>query len=502
LLLAWFDGRRSALKEYRVLWGAAFVAIVVLPLLQIARGSSVLALFGAYSKAGETHYQLGDVLRWLLYHVAELDLYLAVIPFAAFIVLVALARRVPHRVQAFLAASLALTAFLVVEVAIFASKNPIPPRVEERNMFYVAPLFLIALLVWIDLGLPRRHIAAGVAAVVAAALPGALPFSTLIGVAAASDELALALWWRLQDHLISLDHVAMWAVIAAIVLATLFLVVPPRAAAVLPAVVVAAFVAVSWTAGDDVHGFKTQAVGALFQGMTNEHRNWIDRAVGPSADVAVLWTACSSGACAQPRSETDAKVVWENEFFSRSVRDVYVLHDPLPGGLATRPAEFDFRTGLFTSNGQPIRAQYALLDASVDPIGTAVARDERKGMTVWRLRGPLRQASQVTGLYPDSWSGPYVRYSRRACEGGTLRATVQSDPKLIRRPQTVTALVNGRLAAKTSVGAEAANVVVPLRPHGGRCAVDFVVKPTAVPGNGDPRRLGVHFLALEFTPPK
>jgi 4-amino-4-deoxy-L-arabinose transferase-like glycosyltransferase len=504
LLLAWFDGRRRALKEYRVLWAATFVAVVVLPLLQIARGSSVLALFGAYAKAGETHYDVAAVLRWLLYHVAELDLYLAVIPFAAFIVLVALARRVPRRVQVFLAASVALTVWLVVEVAIFASKNPIPPRVEERNMFYVAPLFLIALLVWIDLGLPRRHIAAGVAAVVAAALPGALPFATLIGVPAASDELALSIWWRLQDELISLDHVAMWAVIAAIVLATLFLIVPQRWAAVLPAVVVAAFVAVTWTAGDDVHGFKTQAVGALFQGMTNEHRDWIDRAVGPHADVAVLWTACSSNRCLQPRSQTDVKVVWENEFFSRSVRDVYVLkdHDALPGGLAARPAEFDFKTGLFTTRGRPLRAQYALLDSSVDPVGTAVARDEKKGVAVWRLRGPLRQATQVTGLYPDSWSGPYVRYFRRACEGGTLRAVVQSDPSLIRRPQTVTALVNDRLVARARVGAEPASLVVPLRPRGGRCTVDYVVKPTAVPGHGDPRQLGVHFLALEFTPPK
>ncbi len=369
-------------------------------------------------------------------------------------------------------------------------------------MFYVAPLFLIALLVWIDLGLPRRHIAAGVAAVIAAALPGALPFATLIGVPAASDELALSLWWRLQDDFISLDHVATWAVVASIVFGTSFLVIPRRAAAALPAAVFAVFVAVTWTAGDDVHGFKTQAVGALFQGMTTEHRDWIDRAVGPHADVAVLWTACSTTPCLQPRSQTDVKVVWENEFFSRSVRDVYVLHDPLPGGLATHPAEFDYKNGLFTSQGRPIRAQYALLDTSVDPIGTIVARDEKKGVAVWRLDGPLRQATQVTGLYPDSWSGPYVRYERRACKGGMLRAVVQSDRSLIRRPQTVTALVNKQMAARARVGTEAASLVVPLRPRGGRCIVDYVVKPTAVPGHGDPRQLGVHFLALEFTPPK
>ena len=48
-----------------------------------ARGKSLLGVFGAYEQAGRTHYSLGSVLRWLLYHVAELDLYLGVIPFAA-----------------------------------------------------------------------------------------------------------------------------------------------------------------------------------------------------------------------------------------------------------------------------------------------------------------------------------------------------------------------------------------------------------------------------------
>ena len=115
----------------------------------------------------------------------------------------------------FVAASLALSLWLLVEVAAFASRNPVPPRVEERNMFYLAPLFVIALLVWIDQGMPRRHVGAGVAAVIAAALPGVLPYSTLIGVPAESDELALSIWWRLQDHTIGISHVATWAAFVA-----------------------------------------------------------------------------------------------------------------------------------------------------------------------------------------------------------------------------------------------------------------------------------------------
>jgi 4-amino-4-deoxy-L-arabinose transferase-like glycosyltransferase len=61
LLLAWLDGRRSALRQYAVLWGAAVVALVLVPIAQVARGRSVLSVFGAYETAGKTHYALGDV---------------------------------------------------------------------------------------------------------------------------------------------------------------------------------------------------------------------------------------------------------------------------------------------------------------------------------------------------------------------------------------------------------------------------------------------------------
>src|SRR5207237_3059633 len=117
-------------------------------------------------------------LKWVLYHLAELDLYLAVAPFAALLLLTALGRSLDRPLRVFLAATLPLTAWLVLEVAAFASA--LSPRVEERDLFYVAPLFLIALLAWIERGLPRPPRAAAVAAVVAAALPGVLPYHSLI----------------------------------------------------------------------------------------------------------------------------------------------------------------------------------------------------------------------------------------------------------------------------------------------------------------------------------
>jgi hypothetical protein len=442
------------------------------------------------------------VLRWFVYHIAELDLYLGVIPFAAMLVLAALSRRLPRKTQAFVAASIALSAWLVLEVGIFASKNPIPPRIEERNMFYVAPLFVIALLVWIDAGMPRRHVAAGTAAVVAAALPGVLPYSTLIGAQAAADTLALSFWWRLQDHTISTNHVAMWTVIGSIVVALLFLLVPRRLAWLLPAVVAAMFVAVGWTSMDFVHGFQRASVGALFQGITDQHRDWVDRAVGHDANVAVVWTKCSSEQCPQPRSLTDEKVVWENEFFSRSIGPVYFLHDPVPGGLPERRARFNAATGFFTVNGKPIRTNYALVDKSVEPIGRLVAQDTLKGVSVYRVRGPLRQATWVRGVYPDFWAGPRIEYLRRSCTAGTLAVTMQGDENLFTAPAHVTVLSRGNVIARATVAQLAPKQVlrVPLRPQNGECVATFDISPSKVPRGGDNRRLGIRVLDMTYKP--
>ena len=74
----------------------------------------------------------------------------------------------------------------MLEVAIFASRHTL--RIEERNMFYVTPLFLIALLLWIERGLPRPQPATAVVAVFAAGLPLVVPYDDFIGINAVSGS--------------------------------------------------------------------------------------------------------------------------------------------------------------------------------------------------------------------------------------------------------------------------------------------------------------------------
>src|SRR5690348_17439507 len=55
-----------------------------------------------------------------------------------------------------------------------------------------------------------------------------IPFERLISVPAISDTLSLLPWWRLQDTVMTLQQVQPTVVVAAIVAALVFLVVPRR----------------------------------------------------------------------------------------------------------------------------------------------------------------------------------------------------------------------------------------------------------------------------------
>src|SRR5205085_9396174 len=115
--------------------------------------------------------------------------------------------------RVFSAAAAALTIWLVLEVGIFASTWS--QRVEERNLFYLAPLFLVALFAWIERGQPKPPRAAVAAAGVAAALPGTIPFLQLMNINAQSDTPFLYPWWYLGDGAVGRANVALVAVAVA-----------------------------------------------------------------------------------------------------------------------------------------------------------------------------------------------------------------------------------------------------------------------------------------------
>jgi hypothetical protein len=476
-------GRRE-LSRFRVLYGTVAGVAAVVVLVQAARGRSPLALLGAYETTGHHRYSIATVAKWLLWHVSELDLYLGVVPVAAFLVLALSWRRLDLRQRAFLAGGSALSAWLIVEVAAFASL-PTVERVEERNMFYVAPFFLIALLLWIELGAPRPRLRALGVAAGSGLLVGALPFAKLIGVQATSDTLALLPWWRLQEHFITLGQVRLVATLCALAAASLFVLVPQRFALALPLLVFMYF-AVSARPIESRTTFASR--GALFQGIRSVPPDWIDRRVGADADVAAIWTG-----------KTDVHVIWENEFFNRSVGRVYDVGSAIPGGLASTAVSVARDGYLRNSAGHLLRRRYVLVDGSLDLNGVKLASDSGGriplGVNLWKLSGPVRSLTRVDGLYLNDttrWSGPSVTYRRFECRGGSVRVTLLGDSNLFTRAQTVRA---SGVTRHVQPGVPT-KMTVPLV----GCRARFVVSPTKVPGRQDLRRLGIHFLSFEYLP--
>jgi hypothetical protein len=496
LLLGLFrrEGWRMTLRPYRLLYGVVLGGGVLVLVAQLARGRSLAGLFGAYSIVGEPDYDPGQVLRYVLYHVAELDLYLGIVPVAATIVLTGRARSLDRPLQALLAVALTTSFWLVIVVSAFASV--FAQRIQERNLFVVVPLFLVLLLAWVDRGAPRpRGLALG-AAGLAAALVLLIPFDRFIETPALSDTLMLLPWWTVQDH-VSLEWIAELAFGLAAMLAAAFVLVPRRYALALPLVVLAYYAAVFHPVWAGKHGVRQASAGAVFQGIRGVPRDWIDAALPAGAQVAVLWTG-----------RADRFAVNQNEFFNRAVGPIFYTRQPTPGGVGETPVQIDTDDGVVRlDDDAPLEVEYLLTDGSVTPDGEVVARDDLLGTTLWRIGGEVVSTTSIAGLYPnDTWSGETVTWKRRRCRGGELAVSLSSDPSLFSAPQTVIASVRGAEVGRVRLQPnEQAKLRVQLEPGRETCVVRFRVTPTTVPadvlaGSTDRRRLGAHFNTFAYEP--
>jgi Dolichyl-phosphate-mannose-protein mannosyltransferase len=488
-VLALFEpfGIRELVARFRWLYGIVLGAAVVALVFQLASGG----LLGAYEPVGERSYDLGEALRYLWWHVAELSLYVLVVPLAATIVLVARARSLDARLQAFLAATVSVTVCVIPVVAVFASR--FSDRIEERNMFYVAPLLCIALLAWVERDAPRPRVLAAVAAVVSALLVVAVPFDRFLTTSAITDTLMLLPLWSLQDR-IGEDWISLAALGLAAGLAAAFLFVPRRYTVLLPLLVLGLWLLAIRPIWWGTHGFERFSRGALFQGIRTADRDWVDKALGPGQTAAFLWTG-----------RTDRLTVNQNEFFNRRVGPVYYVTDPTPGGLPETRVRIDPKTGRVTlPDGSPVRDEFLLADSWFQPDGRALAQDKGWGVTLWRVATPLISAVDIKGLYPnDTWSGPEVTYLRRRCRPGRLTVELSSDDQLFSGPQTVVARSNGSVVGRARLqGNTHVLLNVPAEPMPGTtdCRVVYTVSPTAVPGNGDNRVLGAHFNRFVYKP--
>lgn len=479
---------RLRLRRFVTLYGITGGAIVLALAATVARGRSPLSLLGAYRAATGSGYSIGDVGRYLLWHVAELDLYVGVIGLAALLAMWLAPRGLSPGARAFVAASLPVTVLLVAEVAVFASRQSF--RIEERNDFYVAPLAVIAML-----GLLARDVVPSsrrvrvVAAAVAGVLPVAVPFARFVNTSAISDTLGLLPWWWVQDQGIHFGPLRIVALGVGLAVGAAFVLVPKRYTPVFPALVLVYFVLASAVVENGRHGIHQASAGALFAGIRKAHPDWIDRTVGRDADVSFLWHYAG-----------ETRPLWNNEFFNRSVRTVYTVDgpDPADGGLPETPVFARPDGELATAAGTAPHVQYAV--SYTDIAGTPLARDAQIGLTLYRVDGPLVILTRISGVYPDSWGGRTVTYRRFSCAGGTLSVRLGTDAHLFAVDQTVTATELGHVVGSISIApTDQPTLRVPLRPDARQtCTVRFTAATLRVPGPADRRRLGAHYYSFDY----
>jgi hypothetical protein len=381
-------GVAARLGSFRLTWfvlGGGGAAVLI---GQLARGRSLAGLIGAY-RVVVGHTSLPSLPRWLLYHVADLDLYLGVVPFAAFCLVVPLALRRGQRsreLRVFAVAALSLVVWMTVLVAAFASSKVEAQwnvaRIHERNLFYLVPLFVILMFVWVDRGMPRPLRLTLPIALVAGLLPRVLPYHELARSSRRLEVLPALPWW---NTLIGRAAVPNAVMVAGLLLAALFLVLPRRLAFVASAVVFLNFYIVGIAAQAQVERASRDALRAGLGGQ----RDWVDRDVGPGANVAVIAAAPTKGETTAARFKR-WRVVWQNEFFNKSVGTIYYLDRRLPYSLPDKRLTRARDGFLVVAGGRRVAARYVLAPEALGLAGGVVAADRRTGMTVYRTRGFLR----------------------------------------------------------------------------------------------------------------
>ena len=198
----------------------------------IASGSAVSSGLGTYDAVTEVgRYSLSDGFRWTAFHAGELAFSVGLLPIFAFGILVCAWLRpsaLPAE-RAFVSVTSAALIWLVPQAGFFASR--FSGRIEERNLFYVAPLLLLALVAWAARGAPRTMRATAVAVAVPVALMSTIPFERLFNVSLLSDTFALIPLMRLSGVLEGGTDAARFLFgLGAVAAVLLFVLVPPRLA--------------------------------------------------------------------------------------------------------------------------------------------------------------------------------------------------------------------------------------------------------------------------------
>ncbi len=490
----WLQTRNLILRLIPT-WIVAFAGLLVVVNYQRLTGRTLSSAFGAYSITMDsgTDYAPKLILSWFVLHVAETSLWLGVLPFFAFLFLlgVAVTRTAGQEIRVFAAAALPQILMMTGLVSAFLIFSNVG-RIEERNLFYMAPFFMVALCWWLSSVEWKRLPNWALPLLVAScALPLIIPYERFLNQSAVSDTFGLFVPWaislRVVDPVLTVSVIFLGVVAAATVVVALR---PHSPIAVLGLVVV--FMGVSTAV---VQRRTDRASNETRAGSIAGTRDWIDRTSLAANSVVAVYPG-----------GMDPLRLWQNEFFNRAVGAVYTIGQPLPGALLETVVNLDSSGHVIDRSGHPVTARYALVDAFNTIAGRSVATDDAHRMRVVRVAQPMRIEQTLTGVFGDGWSGGSLVYTRYGCDGGTVNLTVKSSLVLRVGPVDVVPRIGDHDFAPISVPPDGkyVEIVVPLRAVDGVCQTQFAIPGTVIPqqvaGTADTRSLGVFVRSVTFVP--
>jgi hypothetical protein len=419
--------RRIVRNAVLPLWPTAAAVAVAGAAYAVYKHHQGLALtsgLGSYQVVTTGDYPFRAGARWTLYHFAELPLAFGYIPASAFLVLLGIGLMRPRSLstaeRSFVAVTTAATIWLVAEVGVFASRYSF--RIEERNMFALAPLFLLALALWLARGAPRPPLVTLVAVALPAGLLVTVPLVTLLNASIFSDTFGLIPLLRLSQRLSGgIPLVKKLLVAGGVVGGLLFALTPRRFAAPVMVGSVAAFLVLS---SYSVHGAIRDYARNLAGGTgVLDNPTWVDDRAG-GREVGALFGHSSD-------TFQEAVALWETEFWNRRLTRVYTFGITEPVGLAETVVAVDPANGRLTATGADASAQHELAGTRefvTDP-GTKLAgipTAVHGPFALYALKPPPRIASFVSGVYADGWMSADAAYTRYASSprGRTVAVTL------------------------------------------------------------------------------
>ncbi|HEU0337248.1 MAG TPA: hypothetical protein VFR43_11870 [Gaiellaceae bacterium] len=416
LLDAWFARSAATLRRLApTLLLVLLAALVGLATAAATEGFNWQTVLGAYGTVAEEAPGPWRVLRELVWHTGGLYLLALGVPLLAAVALGIEAARDGERdpdVRAFLAATLAYSAWLVVQVALFASRYV--DHVAERYLVTAAPPLLLALCLWLARGAPRPR-AAVVAAAAAVVAVAAIPVRRVAADTAAHDLFTTLPLLDLSDAWSPGGARAALVAVAA-ALALVFAVLPRRW---LPAAVLClavGYVGISAVASRDVARFSEREQEKAFG---TAEPDWVDRAAaGSDGDVTLL----NSG-------DRDWPSVARMLFWNERIRSVVRLPDASAYGPIPQREVSPRPTGeLVDAAGRTVTADLVAAPSTLllegEKIAESPVTSEQPGASLWRAGSPVRVRQRVEGLNANGDFAGAVRVSVFGCGPGALALTL------------------------------------------------------------------------------